>query len=215
LEALLSPYFSTSNSAWGGESPGRSGAYKRAYLELGQTKRLRKILRITNNFIAKWSEFSGLDAAIDLVQSEAQIDKSVEAGKRAIAASDFQQGQRLWREAWEDQLFTQVLAAANQKGAKAFCRFNFLVHNGVVFYLNRDWWHSTKGSVSAVGKRLESVNNVKLVRCEVQKTRHGWIPYFGRTREEELGVGWRETGIEVTAPQEWAVHLLNAMRAEK
>ena len=116
---------------------------------------------------------------------------------------------------WEDQLFNQVLVATHQKSSMAFCRFNFLVHNSIVFYLDRGWWHSTKGSVSAVAERLERTENVTLVRCKVVKTRFGWIPYFGRRREEELVVGWRETGIEVTAATRWTAPLLEAMHAER
>lgn len=215
LEALLSPYFHTSNSAWGGESPGRTGVFKRAYLELGQTKQLRRVLQITDAFIARWSESSGLNAAVEACRSKSVIAQRVAAEKKAAATSDFHRDQILAKEAWEDQLFSQIQAAVNQKSSKAFCRFNFLVHNGIVFFLNRAWWHSTKGSISAVVERLERVPDVTLVRCEVGKTRFGWIPHFARTREEELVVGWRETGIEVIAPPQWAVQLSGAMDAEK
>ena len=215
VEALLSPYFHISNSAWGGESPGRSGVFQRAYLELGHTKHLRKILQIADDFISSWSEDSGLDAAIKAAQAKREFDKREKEETKVLAASDFQQDQRFQEEAWEDQLFNQVLAACLEKRVKAFCRFNFLVHNGVIFYLDRAWWHSTKGSVSNVAERLERTESVNLVRCEVRKTRFGWIPHFGRTREEELFVGWRETGISVTSSPGWAEQLSNAMCAEK
>ena len=47
---------------------------------------------------------------------------------------------------------------------------------------------------------------------------HDWnspTPHFARTREEELVIGWRETGIEVIAPPQWAVQVSGAMDAEK
>lgn len=72
LEALLSPHLHLVGEGWGGDSPGRSGFYKQAYLELGHTKELRKILQIADSFIAKWSETSGLKAAIDLAENEQQ-----------------------------------------------------------------------------------------------------------------------------------------------
>jgi hypothetical protein len=215
LEALLSPYFHVSRSAWGGESPGRSGVFKRGYLELGHTKQLRKVLQITNEFIVQWSESSGLNAAIEVATAKRQIEKQLVEEEKVVATSDFQRDEVLQKEAWEDQLFYQILQATHTKSSRAFCRFNFLVHNRIVFYLDRAWWHSTKGSVSAVAERLERVENLTLVRCEVGKTRFGWIPHFGRTREEEITVGWREPGIEVTAANRWADRLSEAMRAEK
>jgi hypothetical protein len=215
LEALLSPYFHTSNSAWGGESPGRSGVFKRAYLELGQTKQLRRVLRIADDFISNWAESSGLNAVVDANRIESEIAQRVAAEKKSAATSDFHRDQILQKEAWEDKLFSQVQAAVNQRSSNAFCRFNFLVHNGIVFFLDRDWWHSTNGSVSAVAERLERTPDLTLVRCEVRKTRFGWIPHFGRTREEELAIGWRETGIEVIPPSRWSDQLYDAMQAEK
>ncbi len=77
LEALLSPHLHVDSERWGGDSPGRSGVYKQAYLELGHTKKLRKVLQIADRFIAKWSESSGLKAEIDLAKSERQARTAV------------------------------------------------------------------------------------------------------------------------------------------
>lgn len=215
LEALLSPYFHTSNTAWGGDSPGRSGVFKRAHLELGQTKQLRRVLRITDDFISQWSESSGLDEAAWRDHEESEVAQRLTAKKEAAAASEFHRDQLLQKEAWEDQLFSQIQAAVDQRSSKAFCRYNFLVHNGIVFVLDRAWWHSTKGSIYALVERLERIPDVTLVRCEVGKTGFGWIPHFARRPETELWIGWRETGIEVIAPPQWAVQLSCAMNAEK
>jgi len=215
LESLLSPYLDVSHSSWGGDSPGQSGVFVSAHLQLGHTKEVRRILQATDDFIGKWSESSGLNAAIKAAEAKHASDLIAEASKKAAENRQFKQEQQLQEKLWEDNIFSEVLAAVQPRSSMAFCRFNFLVHKGVVFYLDRGWWHSTKGSVSNVAERLEGTDNVTLVRCAVKKTKNGWIPYFGRSREEELSIGWRETGIEITSAPEWSERLSEAMHAEK
>lgn len=215
LESLLAPYFDVTNSSWGGDSPGHSGVFVSAYLQLGHTKELRKILQATDDFIGKWAESSGLDAAIKAAKAKHASDLIAEASKKAAESRKYQQEKQDEQRLWEDNIFNEVLAAVHRKSSGAFCRFNFLVHNDIVFYLNRGWWHSTKGSISSVAEQLEGTENVTLVRCDVKKTQKGWIPYFGRSREEERSVGWRENGIEVTSAPEWLDRLSLAMQAEK
>ena len=45
----------------GGDSPGRSGVYQTAFLQLGHTKELRKILKQADEFITDWLDSTGVN----------------------------------------------------------------------------------------------------------------------------------------------------------
>ena len=203
FEALIHPHFRISNEAWGGDSPGRSGLYKTAYLELGHTKEIRKILKESEQFMIDWLELSEVDKPHNIL-----IIKVDSFTKQATQENNETE---IRRQQWEDSLFNQVESAV--KGNQELTRLNYLVFQGVIFYLNRSWWHSLGGSVENVTKKLRSAG-FQVVDIEVISTQIGWIPYFARHKEEEPNLGWDEKTIKLNCPKEW-VKQLDTARGKK
>ena len=100
FEVLIHPHFRISNEAWGGDSPGRSGVYKTAYLELGHTKEIRKILKESEQFMIDWLELSEVNEP-----HNASIIKIDSLSKQATQENN---ETIIHRQQWEDSLFNQV-----------------------------------------------------------------------------------------------------------
>lgn len=190
LEAIIKPYFSVNNDQWGGDSPGQSGFYQKGYLELGHTKLVRKILRTAEEFIVDWEKELASKKPQEALVSVAEL--SVE--KIFVPQEDI--GETISRE-WEDKLYDQVKTAIEDN--LKLVRFNYLVYQGTIFYLNRSWWHTVPGSIESVTTRLRSAG-FAIVDCNVVTTKRGWISYFARSKEEENNLGWNEASIEVSCP---------------
>lgn len=199
-EVILHPYFKIENKKWGGDSPGRSGVYQTAYLQLGHTRELRKILKQTDKFLNEW-----LKSSVVIKENEdfkIKINASTKSTLPQITNKNTQQ-------LWEDELFNQVEVAV--KGNQKLTRLNYLVFQGVIFYLNRSWWHSLTGSVKNVTNRLRSAG-FEVVDIEVVSTEIGSIPYFARRNEEEPNIGWNEKNLKINCPQEWSKKLESARK---
>jgi hypothetical protein len=204
FEALLYPHFRISNEAWGGDSPGRSGVYKTAYLELGHTKEIRKILKESEQFIFDWLELSEVN--------EPYVTSIIKIDSLSKQATQENNETIIRRQQWEDSLFNQVEIAV--KGNQELTKLNYLVFQGVIFYLNRSWWHSLVGSVENVTNRLRSAG-FQVIDIEVTSTQIGWIPYFARHNDEEPNLGWDEKTIKINCPKEWIKHLDKARMLKK
>ena len=200
LEAILKPYFSVDSDQWGGDSPGQSGYYKKGYLELGHTKLVRKILVKAEEFILNWEKTLASKKPQEALVSVAELSVK----KTFVPQEDI--SERILRE-WEDKLYDQVKAAADSNSK--LIRFNYLVYQGTIFYLNRSWWHTVKGSIGSVTTRLRSAG-FEIVDCKVVTTKRGWIPYFARSKEEENNLGWNERTIEVDCPNNFIKKLNEA-----
>jgi hypothetical protein len=196
FEVLLHPHLSIRNEAWGGDSPGRSGVYKTAFLELGHTKHIRKILKESEQFIINWIESSEINTP-----QNTSIIKTDSVAKQITQENNETE---ILRQQWEDRLFNQVEIAVREN--QKLIRLNYFVFQGVIFYLNRSWWHSLGGSVENVTNRLRSAG-FQVVDIEVISTQIGWIPYFARHKEEELNLGWNEKTIKINCPKEWIKQL--------
>jgi DNA-dependent RNA polymerase auxiliary subunit epsilon len=121
FEALIHPHFRISNEAWGGDSPGRSGHYKTAYLELGHTKEIRKILKEAEQFMIDWLESSDANKLYS-----ASILNTDSFTKQATQENN---GTEIRRQQWEDSLFNQVEIAV--KGNQQLTRLNYFVFHFV------------------------------------------------------------------------------------
>ena len=203
FETLLKPYFRVDYERWGGDSPGRSGVYQTAFLQLGHTKELRKILKQADGFIADWLDSTGVSKEYAALMIKTNVST------KPISFQESKQSENLQQQ-WEDELFNQVEIAvkANQK----LIRLNYLVFQGVIFYLNRSWFHSLTGSVENVTNRLR-VAGFKVVDIEVVSTYVGWIPYYARRNKEELHIGWNEKTLKIDCPHEWKDQLERARKS--
>lgn len=197
FETLLKPYFRVDCERWGGDSPGRSGVYQTAYLQLGHTKELRKILKQADEFITDWLDSTGVN------KEYAALEIKTKISTKQTFSQEINQTENLQQQ-WEDKLFNQVETAVKKN--KQLIRLNYLVFQGVIFYLNRSWWHSLIGSVENVANRLRSTG-LKVVDIEVVSTDVGWIPYFARRNKEEPNIGWNEKTLKINCPHEWSDQL--------
>lgn len=202
FEALLKPYFRVDYERWGGDSPGRSGVYQTAFLQLGHTKELRKILKQADGFIADWLDSTGVNKEYAALMIKTNVSTKPIPFQESKQAGNLQQQ-------WEDELFNQVEIAV--KADQKLIRLNYLVFQGVIFYLNRSWFHSLTGSVENVTNRLRGAG-FKVVDIEVVSTYVGWIPYYARRNKEELHIGWNEKTIKINCPDEWKDQLEKARK---
>jgi hypothetical protein len=200
LEAILKPYFNVDSDQWGGDSPGQSGFYQKGYLELGQTRLVRKILKKAEEFILDWEKTLSSKKPQEAIVSVAELSVK----KTFVPQEDI--SEKISRE-WEDKLYEQVKTAVDNNSK--LIRFNYLVYQGTIFYLNRSWWHTVKGSIESVTTRLRSAG-FEIVDCKVITTKRGWIPYFARSKEEENNLGWNETTVEVACPTSFIKKLKEA-----
>jgi hypothetical protein len=204
FEAILNPHLRISNEGWGGDSPGRSGVYKTAYLELGHTREIRKILKQAEKFMVNWIEST----------SDKKARNSLAIKTNVVTKQNTQNDNEteIRRQQWEDDLFNQLEIAVKRN--QRLIRLNYLVFQGVIFYLDRSWWHSLVGSVKNVTNRLRTAG-FKVIDVEVISTKIGWIPYFARHNEEEKNLGWNEKTIIINCPKEWASQLNEARLSNK
>ena len=202
FETLLKPYFKVDYERWGGDSPGRSGVYQTAYLQLGHTKELRKILKQADEFITDWLDSTGVN------KEYAALEIKTKTSTKPTLSHETSQTEIL-QQHWEDELFNQVKIAV--QGNQQLIRLNYLVFQGVIFYLNRSWWHSLTGSVENVTDRLRGAE-FKVVDIEVVSTNVGWIPYFARRNKEEPNIGWNEKTLKINCPHQWKDQLEKARK---
>lgn len=118
--------------------------------------------------------------------------------------------------AWEMSLYRDVLAALAEPKNRPFARFNFLVHAGNVFFLEKSpWWHAVPSDARKVALRLRR-NGVSVVSVECVSSRASWTPYFGRKHDEEPNRGWNDLTIKVMARRTQDAPLLRlALRAHR
>lgn len=211
LCAILEPYLDISRKHWDGGAPGCSGVWKEAYLTLGSIREVKRRLRWAGSFLLKWMVSSGLDAEIDanwVKQDRGRRERALESERKA---QQFAEEKARAVAEWEATLEREVKEAVWRADDVPYCRLNFLVHRGVAFSLNRGWWHKLPGSVAKVVAQLEE-SGVRLIRCPVDFTRYGWIPYFARCNPEETVVGWNEEGLRVSVRSAAAAKRLQEAR---
>ena len=56
FEELLAPYFYLDSEPWGGDAPGRSGVYIKAYLKNRNLHLVNQILKETEECLSRWCE---------------------------------------------------------------------------------------------------------------------------------------------------------------
>jgi len=126
------------------------------------------------------------------------------ASKRVTSASTA----RSKLNSWENEIYTEVLHRYRAASAIPHARFNFLVVEKRVFFIDvSSWWHSVPGSARKIAKALRA-DGIEIIRVKLVSTSAGWTPYFGRTRDEERNRGWNEPKIELTAARGEFEHLL-------
>ena len=206
LACILEPYLSTDVARFDADMPGFSGSAAVAVLTLGHTRDVRRRLRIAQKFLETWSASSGLNKRVEIADQRRDAERRESESRKARehAAMVLREEERKLAAAdavarWEEQLHAEVSNALKQRGSDPYCRLNFLVHEGVVFFLQRGWWHTLPGNPHNVAAALEA-HGVPLVRLAVTRTGFGHIPYFGRRHAEEPCVGWGERSLEVEEP---------------
>jgi hypothetical protein len=98
---------------------------------------------------------------------------------------------------WERYIFKEVLQRQRAADAVPFVRFNFLVHDGRVFFIDTlGWWHSLPGEARKIATALRKAG-IRITRVKIIRSGAPWTPYFGRTRDEEPNRGWNDPTIEL------------------
>jgi hypothetical protein len=98
---------------------------------------------------------------------------------------------------WEAGVRNEIVAHVRSDSAIPLVRLHFLAHAGAVYFIDTPrWWHSLLGDAHKIARRLRA-DNVRVVRVVIGKSDALWVPYFGRTQDEEPNRGWCDPSIEL------------------
>jgi hypothetical protein len=215
LEQLLAPHARVEYESWDADAPGCSGVYVRVFIDEAALPQVCAILDKSEAFIARWMDESGLSAAIRHYEEAENIARMNAVRAAALEKADRERKDQDEVDAWEQKLLAEVLGARQSQHAQPYCRLNFLVANDAIFFLDTGWWHSLKGDPRNVALHLER-QGIDVVRCKVVISKKGWIPYFGRTAQEQRGLGWDdETLLPEALSPEMNQSMMSAWNAYK
>jgi hypothetical protein len=177
--------------------PGASGLYYKAFLRTNQLKSVEALLFSLEEFLSLWSEESGLNAALEDLETRALSAATRSQAETREAEQQLLQQRAISSQKWEDELFRQVCQSVVAGSPKAFARLHFMVFKGQIFVLEmQGWWHSLPGDPLKVARML-SDHGLGVTRVTIRSSSKGWIPYFARKHGEEPGLGWFDPGLEV------------------
>lgn len=189
LEELLKDDFMSVTKLWETDMPGGSSFYVKAYLRKGRLRNIRPLLKASLQFLNGWRV--KLSAGKPSKHKEPKVQAtSPNFNHKKVAENTAAK--------WEDELYKQIIEQYHLRSTISFSRLNFLVFDANIFFLDCGWWHSIGGSPRKVADRLKQ-SGLPVVYVSVLKCARGWIPYFARSRPEELGLGWHDAGIELDA----------------
>ena len=98
---------------------------------------------------------------------------------------------------WEAGIRNQIVAHLRSDSAIPLARLHFLAHAGAVYFIDIPrWWHSLVGDAHKIARRLRT-DGIRVVRVVIVKSDALWVPYFGRTQDEEPSRGWYDPSIEL------------------
>jgi hypothetical protein len=211
LEDILGENFCVSSESWGGESPGQSGFYRTAKIRIGRFREIRRRLAAAEKFITVWSNNVELKINSTSQSVRPQLKAKIKSSSNPPQSTGT--SQEIKQQKWQKEIVEKIIEAIRDK--KVYCRLNFLVYDGIVFFLDTSWWHST-GDTQGVADVLIG-QGLPLIKCNVIETQRGWIPHFSRRKEEEDGLGWNEPTlkVEVSDKNFDATKLAKAMQAHK
>lgn len=198
LTQLLGPYARLEQKRWDGDQPGGSGIIVRVYVDQMALTQISSILDRAQDYIRSWKEASGLTETLSKFEHAKLLEESEKHVEAAAEKANIDARQLAEVEAWEQQLLIDVMSATQNQNAPPYARLNFLVANGVIFFIDSGWWHSLKGDPRNVVLKLET-SGTGVVRCKVLGTSKGWIPYFARTAVEQCGLGWDDESLTLEA----------------
>jgi hypothetical protein len=177
--------------------PGASGLYYKVFLRTKQLKSVEALLFSLEEFLILWSEGSGLNTALNDLEMRAFSAASRLQAETREAEQQLLQQQAISTQKWEDELLRQVCQSVVDETPNAFARLHFMVFKGRIFVLEKEgWWHTLRGNPLKVA-RLISDLGLGVTRVTIRSSSRGWIPYFARKHEEEPGLGWFDSGLEV------------------
>lgn len=186
LADILGQNFRLELEHWDSGQPSCSGVSIRAYVRSASIPEICRVLDEVKDYLDDWSHSSGLTSQLD----------DFEQAKQCVDAIENHRTHR-----WEDDLYTSVVASVDSASQAPYCRLNFLVVDGTVFFIDSGWWHSLGGDPMNVAQRLVN-DGVRVVRCKVLSARKGWVPYFARTAPEQKGFGWWDESLVLQAASE-------------
>jgi hypothetical protein len=114
----------------------------------------------------------------------------------------------------ERGIIQTLRAFLSRKQPEPLCLYHFLVHDNVVYVIDREsWWHSIGHKASKLAECLVS-EGATVVRVEVIHSSNGWRPYFARSKQEEPGCGWNEPTIRLLPRNlDWLLPMEQAWQA--
>ncbi len=121
---------------------------------------------------------------------------------------------------WEAAIRNEIVAHLRSDSAIPLVRLHFLAHAGAVYFFDTPrWWHSLLGDAHKIARRLRA-DDIRVVRVVIVKSDALWVPYFGRTQDQEPNRGWYDPSIELrtvafaaNAGMQSACQLLKAHRS--
>jgi hypothetical protein len=189
---LLKPYLDIQRQAWDANAPGASGVYKKARLQLGNLREIRKRLRVTQEVLVAWNEKNGGIHEKESKLKPEIINQPVQDKNDPTNLSKDESARY-----WEQQIANEIINHVNSKCEKPLARFHFLSFKRTVLFIKKSgWWHSIPGDGFRVAELIGNAG-IKIIPVEVVSSKQGWVPYFGRSRGEERGFGWNEPTIQL------------------
>jgi hypothetical protein len=197
LIKLLYPFLDIDSESWGGDSPGLSGNFLIARMELGHTKIIRKILSKTEEFLSKWL------SEIRIKEIESAKKMQAEKIRNSIQFSREQHQKKTMEEEIGRVAFENLVAKLSGE-IRSFQVINetpFLypdgtqrllcVQQGPVYVLEYDPYDSEKNANDArlLADNLEKIGFTVLRLKQHQPSGVGNIPYFAGSMRKKYQ-GW-------------------------